>query len=36
MDGRGRRVAVTGYGVVAPCGIGKEAFWNGQIGRAHV
>ncbi len=27
MDGR--RVAVTGIGVVAPCGIGIEAFWNG-------
>ncbi len=32
MDGRGRRVAVTGYGVVAPCGIGKEAFWKGLLG----
>jgi 3-oxoacyl-[acyl-carrier-protein] synthase II len=29
MDGRGRRVAVTGIGVVAPCGIGAEAFWEG-------
>jgi 3-oxoacyl-[acyl-carrier-protein] synthase II len=32
MDGRGRRVAVTGYGVVAPCGIGKAAFWRGLLG----
>lgn len=24
-----RRVAVTGVGVVAPCGIGREAFWTG-------
>ena len=27
-----RRVAVTGVGVVAHCGIGKEAFWNGLQG----
>ena len=27
-----RRVAVTGVGVVAHCGIGKEAFWNGLLG----
>jgi 3-oxoacyl-[acyl-carrier-protein] synthase II len=32
MDGRGRRVAVTGLGVVAPCGIGAEAFWAGLVG----
>src|SRR5688500_17014068 len=32
MEGRGRRVAVTGLGVVAPCGIGKGAFWNGLLG----
>ena len=32
MDGRGRRVAVTGLGVVAPCGIGAEAFWDGLLG----
>ncbi|HZU73989.1 MAG TPA: beta-ketoacyl-ACP synthase II [Acidimicrobiales bacterium] len=25
----GRRVVVTGIGVVASCGIGKEAFWDG-------
>jgi 3-oxoacyl-[acyl-carrier-protein] synthase II len=31
MDGRGRRVAVTGVGVVAPCGIGAEAFWEGLL-----
>jgi 3-oxoacyl-[acyl-carrier-protein] synthase II len=28
----GRRIAITGYGVVAPCGIGKEAFWAGLLG----
>ncbi|MCU1344715.1 MAG: Beta-ketoacyl synthase, partial [Acidimicrobiia bacterium] len=27
----GRRVAVTGIGVLAPCGIGKEAFWEGLL-----
>ncbi len=32
MDGRGRRVAITGYGVVAPSGIGREAFWAGLNG----
>ncbi|MCU1501393.1 MAG: Beta-ketoacyl synthase [Ilumatobacteraceae bacterium] len=32
MDGRGRRVAVTGYGVVAPSGIGRDAFWTGLNG----
>ena len=32
MRGVGRRVAITGYGVVAPCGIGKEAFWKGLNG----
>ncbi|MFZ9422827.1 MAG: beta-ketoacyl-[acyl-carrier-protein] synthase family protein [Ilumatobacteraceae bacterium] len=32
MQGAGHRVAVTGYGVLAPCGIGKEAFWNGLLG----
>jgi len=32
MIGKGRRVAVTGYGVVAPCGIGKQAFWQGLLG----
>lgn len=32
MDGRGRRVAITGCGVVAPCGIGKQAFWHGLLG----
>ena len=37
-DGRegiqGRRVAVTGLGVVAPCGIGRDAFWEGLLGPA--
>lgn len=32
MRGAGRRVAITGLGVVAPCGIGKEAFWSGLLG----
>ena len=32
MQGAGHRVAITGYGVVAPCGIGKDQFWNGLIG----
>jgi 3-oxoacyl-[acyl-carrier-protein] synthase II len=32
MDGRGRRVAVTGLGVVAPCGVGRDAFWAGLLG----
>lgn len=27
-----RRVAVTGLGVVAPCGIGREAYWKGLLG----
>ena len=27
-----RRVAVVGVGVVAPCGIGRDAFWEG-LGR---
>jgi 3-oxoacyl-[acyl-carrier-protein] synthase II len=39
-DGRpgtpGRRVVVTGIGVVATCGIGKEAFWAGLLGPAPV
>lgn len=29
-----RRVAITGVGVVSPCGIGTEAFWNGLISAA--
>lgn len=32
MNGAGYRVAVTGYGVVAPCGIGKDAYWQGLLG----
>lgn len=31
---QGRRVAVTGVGVVASCGIGAEAFWDGLCGHA--
>ncbi len=31
MDG-GRRVAVTGLGVVAPAGVGVEPFWAGLLG----
>ncbi|HWL43451.1 MAG TPA: beta-ketoacyl-ACP synthase II [Ilumatobacter sp.] len=27
-----RRVAITGLGVVAPCGLGKDAFWDGLLG----
>jgi 3-oxoacyl-[acyl-carrier-protein] synthase II len=30
----GRRIAVTGLGVAAPCGIGQEAFWAGLLGPA--
>jgi 3-oxoacyl-[acyl-carrier-protein] synthase II len=37
-DGRGgihgRRVAVTGLGVVAPCGVGRDSFWSGLFGPA--
>ena len=32
MNGQGRRVAITGYGVVAPCGLGKSDYWQGLIG----
>jgi 3-oxoacyl-[acyl-carrier-protein] synthase II len=32
MNGQGRRVAITGYGVVAPSGIGKNAYWQGLLG----
>ncbi|MGA1655803.1 MAG: beta-ketoacyl-[acyl-carrier-protein] synthase family protein [Ilumatobacteraceae bacterium] len=32
MQGAGHRVAITGYGVVAPCGVGKAAFWKGLLG----
>jgi 3-oxoacyl-[acyl-carrier-protein] synthase II len=31
---QGRRVAVTGVGVVAPCGIGREQYWAGLLGPA--
>jgi len=32
MQGAGHRVAVTGFGVVAPCGVGKQDFWSGLLG----
>ena len=32
----GRRVVVTGLGVVSSCGIGVEAFWQGLFGEAPV
>lgn len=34
MHRAGRRVAITGFGVVAPCGLGKSAFWTGLLGPA--
>src|SRR5210317_1817244 len=32
MQGQGRRIAITGLGVVAPCGLGKDAYWTGLLG----
>jgi 3-oxoacyl-[acyl-carrier-protein] synthase II len=32
MIGAGHRVAITGYGVIAPCGIGKQEYWKGLLG----
>ena len=32
MQGAGHRIAITGYGVVATCGIGKQNFWKGLLG----
>ena len=32
MKGNGRRIAVTGLGVVAPCGLGRDGFWAGLLG----
>ena len=34
MQPTGRRVVVTGFGVVGPCGIGRDAFWQGLLGPA--
>jgi 3-oxoacyl-[acyl-carrier-protein] synthase II len=34
MEGGTRRVAVTGVGVVSPCGVGVDAFWDGLMGPA--
>ena len=31
-NGGPHRVAITGLGVVAPCGLGREAFWSGLLG----
>src|SRR3954471_15589289 len=30
----GRRIAITGLGVVGPCGIGRDAFWAGLLAPA--
>ena len=32
MKGHGRRIAITGFGVVAPCGLGKQEYWTGLLG----
>lgn len=32
MKGHTRRVAITGFGAVAPCGVGKADFWQGLLG----
>lgn len=32
MQGAGHRVAITGLGVLAPCGLGKDAYWKGLLG----
>src|SRR5947209_4312850 len=34
---RVNRVVITGIGVIAPCGVGKEAFWHGtESGRSYI
>jgi 3-oxoacyl-[acyl-carrier-protein] synthase II len=32
LGSQGRRVAITGFGVVAPCGLGRADFWSGLNG----
>ena len=32
----GRRVVITGMGIVGPCGTGRDAFWQGLLAPAPV